>query len=376
MEKQPIRILHIVPNMHAAGLETLIMNMYRNIDRSKVQFDFLTHYKDKFFYDDEIESLGGIIYRLSFREDNKIVKYLNDLDLFFKTNHYDVVHSHMASTSLLTLKAAKKYGVKVRIIHSHNTSTDNTLKGRVKNILLKQSAKYASARFACGVAAGRFLFGENNFKVIHNAIDIQKFYEAKPLNNSEIRNLNLNDKFVIGHVGRFTPQKNHVFLINVFKDYLKTDPTARLILIGEGECESDIRLLVKRENLNEYVIFLGVQKDMPSLYKLFDVFLLPSLFEGLPVVGVESQAAGTPIIFSDNVTKEVALTQYAHFESIATGTKPWVDKIKAIKNRAEIVAYQKELKKMKKDGYDIKTEAGMLTEYYSELLSTILETKK
>lgn len=375
MERQPIRVLHIVPNMHAAGLETLIMNIYRNIDRSKVQFDFLTHYQEAFFYDNEIESLGGVIHRLSFREDKKIIKYLSDLDKFFRTNRYDIVHSHMASTSVFTLKVAKKYGVKIRIVHSHNTSTDKTFKGRIKSVLLKRSTKYANAYFACGVEAGKFLFGKNNFRVIHNAIELHKFYEAKPLNNAEIEKLKLKDKFVIGHVGRFTPQKNHTFLIKIFKEYLKTDSTARLLLIGEGECEEDIRSLVKREQLDEYIFFLGVQKNMPRIYKLFNVFLLPSLYEGLPVVGVESQAAGIPIIFSDNITKEVAITQYAHFESIASGTQAWVNAITNIKIDTNRIEYKNELKKMKTAGFDIKTEADILTQYYYELLSACIGDK-
>ena len=162
-----IRILHVVPNMQSGGLETLIMSWYRNIDRSKVQFDFLVHYQGEFFYDKEIEKLGGNIYHLSVRDDNNFFKYLRDLDNFFATHkEYKIVHGHMESLGKYYFKAAKKHGVPIRIAHSHNSSTEPTLKGKIKHILAKGFSKYATHRFACSEIAGEFMFGKQDFKNI------------------------------------------------------------------------------------------------------------------------------------------------------------------------------------------------------------------
>ena len=365
-----IRVLQIVPNMHAAGLETLIMNLYRNIDRTQIQFDFLTHYSGKYFYDDEIVSLGGHIYRLSFRDDNNLNKYLNDLDLFFKKHKYYIVHSHMSSTAIFTLKAAQKYGVPVRILHSHNTSTEKTLKGKLKYMLLRHSARYANYYFACGEEAGRYLFGNKPFVVIHNAIDLEKFRYAKLPEDDLINKLNLKNKFIIGHVGRFNTQKNHKFLLEVFEKTIITIPESVLLLVGEGELEAEIKNLVIQKKLENSVFFLGVRSDTEKLYKLFDVFLLPSLFEGLPVVGIECQASGVKTIISHKITKEVQITNYISMLPIDEGVECWVNRIKEIKNVYNIINSEEEHQKLIDSGYDIRTEANALLEKYQRLIKS------
>lgn len=215
MENEPIRVLHIVPNMQAGGLETLIMNIYRNIDRTKVQFDFLVHYTGNYFYDDEIRSLGGRIYKLSVRDDNNFIKYLKDLDAFFKKHpEYKIVHGHMESLGQFYFKAAKKNGVPVRVAHSHNSATENTIKGKIKGLLLKRYKVFATDYFACSQKAGEFMFANKKFTVLKNAIIVNNFIYNENERNRLRKELGIKGKIVIGHAGRFCEQKNHKFLID------------------------------------------------------------------------------------------------------------------------------------------------------------------
>ncbi len=367
---QPIRILQIVPNMHAAGLETLIMNLYRNIDRTKIQFDFLVHYTEKCFYDDEIESMGGHIYRLSFREDGNIIKYLKDLNAFFKTHKYQIVHGHMASTAFFYLKYAKKYGVPIRILHSHNTSTERTFKGFVKHQLLKLSTIYANYYFACGKLAGEYLYGNKKFEIVHNAIDLNKFKKDNSIRCKMRNEYNISNDFIIGHIGRFNTQKNHRFLINMFEQFHKENTSSKLILVGEGELEKEIKHLVEEKGLSDSVMFLGVIKDTNAIYNMIDVFALPSLFEGLPVVGVESQATECITLMSDKITDEVKLTNYVEFLPIdgKDSIDQWCRKLKEYSicniNDKKDEAYQK----LTDGGFNILNEALELTRKYEEML--------
>lgn len=367
---KPIRILQVVPNMHAAGLETLIMNLYRNIDRTKIQFDFLVHYTERCFYDDEIEALGGHIYRLSLREDGNLVKYIKDLKKFFSKHQYMIVHGHMASTACFYLKYAKKYNVPIRILHSHNTSTERNLKGKIKKQMLKISTLYANEYFACGNDAGKFLYGNNKFEIIHNAIDLNKFKYDDKTRNSARKKYNLHDDFVIGHIGRFNSQKNHKFIIEIFEKYHNLHLKSKLVLIGEGELEKEIKQIVKDKGLEQCVLFLGVLKDTNSIYNMLDAFVLPSLFEGLPVVGVEAQAAGCNIIMSDKITKEVKVTNYVKYLPIDTSDSidKWVTEL-------ENISMNKEKKKndvymqLTKAGFNASEEAKRLQKIYLKLLT-------
>ena len=357
-----VRVLQIVPNMQAGGLETLIMNIYRNIDRDKVQFDFLVHYQGDYFYDSEIRSLGGNIFKLSFRDDKNFIKYIRDLAHFFSSHKYDIVHCHMGSTALFTLGMAKIYGVKNRILHSHNSSTENTFKGKVKSYLLKVSKVFSNQYFACGLSAGEFLYGKKEFKIIKNAIDVEKFANAQKRNDPVLNSLE--ESFVIGHVGRFNEQKNHKFLIEIFSQYYKTNPNSFLVLVGDGELKSEIIKKVEECGLTNSVIFYGTSGNMEEIYKWFNVFVLPSLFEGLPVVGVESQAAGIPCLFSNTISREVGFTDYAKFLPIDCGTDIWVDNLKK--------AYEGEIKPstvedVRKAGYDIKSEAKRVEQIYIDM---------
>ncbi len=361
MEKEPIRVLHIVPNMQAGGLETLIMNIYRNIDRTKVQFDFLVHYTGTYFYDDEIRSLGGKIYKLSVRDDNNFIKYLKDLDTFFKEHsEYKIVHGHMESLGQFYFKAAKKNHVPVRIAHSHNSATENTLKGRMKGLLLKRYQVYATDYFACSQKAGEFMFPGRKFTVLKNAIMIHNFLYNETERNRLRKELGIEDKLAIGHVGRFCAQKNHTFLIDIFKEISELEDHAVLLLVGAGETFEKIKEQVRENNLEQCVIFLGVRKDISSLYQAMDCFVFPSLFEGLGIVAIEAQCSGLPVVGSDMIPKEAAATSQFHYMSLNDSAEAWAKEIINVTKQKR----EAEIEKIRAAGYDIQAVAAYLQDFY------------
>ncbi len=361
---EPIRVLMVVPNMHRAGLETLIMNIYRNIDRSRVQFDFLVHYTTRFDYDDEIETLGGRIYRLGVREDNRFFKYLGDLKRFFRAHpEYRVVHGHMESFGFLYSRAAKRAGVPTIIAHSHNALIEPTLKGRVKSLMNKPWSRYANVLFACSDKAGKFMFGDKPFTVINNGIRCEDFVYDPAVREEMRRELGVEDKVVIGHIGRFERQKNHTFLIDLFRTYAETHENACLLLVGEGHLLEDAKAQVEALGLQEKVRFLGVRSDTARLYQAMDLFLLPSLFEGLPVVGVEAQSAGLPMLTSDTVTEELKITDLVEMLPLDAGHDAWcrkMDDMLAGKTRRDT------LDEMNAAGYNIRKTADELQAFYLE----------
>lgn len=356
-----VRVLHVVPDMRSGGLETLIMNMYRAIDRSIIQFDFLVHYTKTAFYDEEIEQLGGKIYRLSFREDNNIIKYLRDLDDFFSHHQeYHIVHGHMASLAVIYLNYAQKYGLHTRIVHSHNTDTEKTLKGMLKKVLIQFSDYYATDRLACSEDAGKFLFRGKEFHVINNAILTDKFIYNKNERKVVREKYNIGEKFVIGHVGRFCKQKNQKFLIDIFSCVKKRFQNTELWLIGEGELKESVQKYACDMGLDKEVRFLGVQRNVNSFYQGMDIFVLPSLFEGFGIVNLEAQACGLRCIISDQVPRNVNVTNNVCFVSLNSSADEWADII--LDNRF----YHREnyRKYIINSGFDIEMETLKIQEYY------------
>ena len=288
------RILHIVPNMQAGGLESFIMNMMRNIDKKKINFDFLVHYEKECFYDKEIEKLGGKIYRFSLREDGKIFKYIKELNRFFKEHQeYKIIHCHMESIAFLIFLVARHNGVKVRVMHSHNISTEPTLKGRVKYVLSRFARLLSTDNFACSHEAGKFLFGKRKYKVISNAIDLDKFKYSKIKRDKIRKELKVNNDIILmGHIGRFCAQKNHDKLIEIFTKYHDNNKKTKLVLVGDGEEKENIIKKCEDNGIIDDVIFLSNRSDTDALYSGFDLFVFPSLFEGLGIVLIEAQMSG------------------------------------------------------------------------------------
>lgn len=359
----PIRVLHIVPDLRAAGVETFIMNMYRHIDREKVQFDFLVHYKTRAFYDDEVEKMGGRIFRIPVREGMSFPRYLIELNRFFKKHkEYKIIHGHMDSFGFFYSIIARLNGVKIRISHSHVAATEPTLKGFLKTVLNRFWKFSVSDYFACSKKAGCYMYGKNSkFTVINNAIDLSRFSFNENAAYSIKSELGIEDKYVIGHIGRFEPQKNHIFLLKIFKEILKKKSNAVLVLVSTGGLFEKIQKDAESMGIRDKVLFLGVRKDTERLYQAFDVFVMPSLFEGLPVTGIEAQACGVPCIFSTEVTQEVELLPTTQFMSLSESPSQWAAKVLELTQSKRIEERLPYLEK-----YNIKLEVKKLEEWYLE----------
>lgn len=358
----PIRILQVVTQMNRGGLENMIMNYYRKVDRTKVQFDFLTHRpsEEEKDFDKEIRKLGGVIYHLPALNPFSI-KYLYALDYFFK-NHceYRIVHVHQDCMSGVILKVAKKNGMPVRIAHCHNSNQDKNFKYILKIIYKRNIQKYATKLFACGKTAGNWMFETADFEVLPNAIDANEFkYDyAKRENIRKV--LQIGNAFTIGHVGRFDKVKNHSFLLAIFAEIIKVDPNAILMLVGDGDNRQMIEMIVKKKGLENNVMLLGLRKDVSILMQAMDVFVLPSLYEGLPVTMIEAQAAGLSCFISDKVPLDCRITPLVKQVSLRKGSSFWANEILSCKGRRRTNAY----KQIVSANYDIEGNAKYLQDFY------------
>lgn len=359
---EPIRVLQVVTYMGRGGLETMLMNYYRNIDRDKVQFDFLTHRDERWDYDDEIESLGGRIYHLP--KLNPFSKsYLNALDKFFKEHkEYQIVHCHQDCLSGVVLKVAKKNGVKFTIAHAHSASQDKNLKYIIKALSKKNIKKYSDKMFACGEEAGKWMFETDNFEVLNNAIDTDLYTYNKEKADKVKKEFGIENKFMVGHVGRFNYPKNHKFIIDVFNEVQKVREDSVLMLVGDGDLRTEIEQKVRDLGLSDKVIFTGVRSDVNDLMQGMDVFLFPSLYEGLGIVLIEAQAAGLKCIISDKIPKDGVLTDDVTCISLTQSPVIWANEI--LKNQEYKRTNNKEI--IKKANYDIKNNAKILEQFYIE----------
>lgn len=319
-----IRVLHAVPDMNSGGIENYIMNMYRIIDRSEVQFDFLVHHEKPGFFDSEIENLGGRIFRLPVLDTKNILAYKRSLEKLFSRGEWPVVHGHAASLAGFYLSTAERFSVQARIAHSHGASYLRTPKGYAKKLLFKKAGKHANICLACSTEAGHYLFGDKQFYLAKNAIDSRRFSFDGNLRKNARKALGIDPhQLIVGHVGRFNLQKNHRFLVEVFSEIVKLVPDSFLLLVGTGELEKSIRELVASKGLESKVKFQSVTDEPEMFYAAMDVFVLPSLFEGLPLVGIEAQCNGLPCFFSSEITREVAISNQARFLDLEDGVSAW-----------------------------------------------------
>lgn len=355
-----IRVLHVVTYMGRGGLETMLMNYYRAIDRTKVQFDFLTHRDFRADYDDEIEAMGGIIYHLP-RLNPFGAGYRRALNSFFDSHpEYRIVHVHQDCLSGVVLKAAKEHGVPHRIAHSHSSSQTKDLKYPLKLLFRPMIVPNSTALFACGKEAGKWMFRTDDFRVLNNAIDAKK-YSFSAQTRKEIReSLGIGqEELVIGHVGRFSPPKNHDFLLDVFAS-IRRRIDAKLLLVGDGALRPDAENKARELGLVNDVIFTGVRTDVEDVLQAMDVFVFPSIYEGLPVTVVEAQAAGLPCVISDKVPMECRKTDLVHQISLDAGCEYWADFVLALADYPRRDMYEE----IKNAGFDIKCNAENLAEYY------------
>ncbi|MCR5135817.1 MAG: glycosyltransferase family 1 protein [Oscillospiraceae bacterium] len=364
-----IRILHSVSNMDRAGIETMLMNYYRHIDRSKIQFDFLCNKAKKGAYDEEILSMGGKIYRTPGLNPVKYPQYLQFMKKLFSMNDYKIIEAHNGAFGVYALNAARKSGIPVRIFHAHGAGITKDWKLPLKYFCLAMLPYSMNEHFTCGIEAAKCYFGKNvvacnDYTLIPNAIEVERFIFNEDTRNRIRREYHLEDKHVLGHVGRFMKQKNHTFLLDVFEAYSRRDKTAFLVLLGDGELLDRIKAKAERLHIADKVLFVGNVENANEWYQAFDCFILPSVWEGLPVVGVEAQAADLPCIFSDTITREIDFLDSNLFLSTASSMKDWIDAIsKAMKHTSR----RDNTEMITRNHYNVRTEAMKLQEHYLKL---------
>jgi glycosyltransferase EpsF len=332
------RVLQIVSSMDRGGAETLIMNIYRNVDRSKIQFDFITHTTKNGEFDDEIISLGGRIFRIPSLGELGPIRYLLELKKVMSTNHYIAIHSHTDYQGGFPALAAKLSGINKRICHSHsnNWPKGNKYKEQFTLLILKILIKLTATNYcSCSKEAGGFLFGrkwvdQSKVTILKNGIDIGQFIAIDNSRDSVINELKLPKEVkIIGHVGKFSHSKNHLFLLKLLKKILESDPTFVALLIGDGPLKRQIEKEAEKHGLVENIRFLGVRADIPKLMKAFDVFVFPSFFEGFGIVTLEAQCAGTPCVVSDTIPKTTDMgLDLLSFISLDEDLPIWIQEIK------------------------------------------------
>lgn len=368
---EKIRVLHIVTSMNVGGLESRLMDIYRFINKSKIQFDFYTLRKTPGYFDEEIRGLGGQVFYNSPLTIKNIHKVQKEFGSFLDQNNYDIIHSHICETSPILLSVAKRKGVNHRIVHSRHASVDMKIKSLYKSLskfVLKLSIpRYATDYYSVSLKAGYWLFGRKIVdrglvKVINNAIDASKYRYDIETRTAKRKELLLSDnEIVVGLVGNFSNAKNHDFLVDIFDELTKMNSTVKLVLVGSGTNESQIKKKCEKLGLLGKVNFLGKRNDVNELLQAIDIFVMPSLFEGMPGAAIEAQASGLPLVLSKNITNEAKITSSVLFLGLDQAPKFWAEKVLDLYNQhtrgdtyTEIV----------KNGYDISYSAKQLESNY------------
>lgn len=364
-----IKVLHVLGGLNLGGAETMVMNLYRAIDKSKIQFGFIIHLQDKQAYEDEIMALGGEIYRFPAFNGINIINQKKIWNNFFKEHkEYTILHSHVRSYASLYIPIAKKNGLQT-IIHSHSTSNGKGISAKVKDVMQYPLRYQADYLFACSQDAGKWLFGskacqKSNFRVFANSIDAEKFDFCITKRNEIRRKLEISDKFVMGHVGRMTKPKNHIFLLKVFLELTKIRNDAILLLVGDGELRSLIEKEICDLEIKSKVIVVGNKLNTQDYYQAMDVFVFPSLWEGLGIVGIEAQNSGLPCIISENIPKGIDLHEgLIEVLNLSDGVEKWA---KVVSESASCCRHGRR-KATRRAGYDIEENAILLEEFYTSI---------
>lgn len=369
---KPIRILYFNGGlMDRGGISTFMMSYYRNMNKNLIHIDFIVHGNKKGIHDEEIRERGGIVYNIPIKSKNYF-KNVKAIKKIYKEGSYDIVHAHMDAMSIVPLRIAKKYGIKIRIAHSHNTQhlTNNYLKFIANEIARKNITKVATHLFACSKPAAEWLFGNkyiynNSVYYIKNAIDLEKFKFNEVERNRIRKELNIENAFVIGNVARFDYQKNHMFLIEVFKQTIKSIPNAKLVLVGDGHLKEKITNKVEKLQMSDKVIFTGIREDVNKVMNAFDVFCLPSLFEGLGIVLIEAQVNGLNCVVSNTVPEETNIREGNNFIGLKESLENWVYFLTLNENNKQSRLTDKT--KFIHAGYSIRNEAKKLQDLYIKL---------
>ncbi len=367
--EEPIRIAQIIGKWLGGGVEAVVMNYYHHIDRTKIQFDFICDNDSTNIPYKEIEELGGKVILIPPYQ--KVFKYHKELKKVLKDGNYKIVHSHINTLSVFSLFAAKCAGVPVRIAHSHSTTNKKEWKKNIIKVTLRPFIKMvATGYMACTEHAGRWMFGDKAFDtgkvyILNNAIDLDKFKYDEKIRKKLRKELKISDNtVVIGHIGRFVTQKNHTQLIDIFNEYHKNNNNSVLMLIGQGPLMGTMKEKVNSLDLDDCVMFLGQKDTVNEYYNAMDLFLFPSLYEGLGMVVVEAQVAGLPCVVSDEVPKIAKITDRITFMNLNNSSEIWLKGIIKLLKRSDRknVKFKNEI-----TNYDINEETKQFEQKYLNL---------
>ena len=372
------RILVFGMNENPGGVESFIMNYYRKFTLRELQFDFLCNSNNKIAYEDEITNTGSKVFHITPRSRNPI-KYYREVKRFFKKNasNYSAIWVNINSLANIDyLKLAKKYGIPVRIVHSHNSQNmDTKLREWLHIINKKKIEQFATDFWVCSNEAASWFYDSPTLeksKIIPNAIDIEKSLLSDSARRRIREQYQLQDNFVIGNVGRLHFQKNQEFIIKVFADFLKIYPQSKLVLIGQGEDEDKLKLLAKELAVDKEVLFVGVQPNVSDWLSAFDLFLFPSLFEGLGIAALEAQANGLPVIASKGrVPKDVKINDNVYFYSLSKSTEEWAKFLNDTRLNSYRESKDNILRNFQKFGYDINEASKNLEKYFLDILNDV-----
>lgn len=372
-KRKPVRVLQVLDKLSLnSGASAVVMNYYRWLNKEKIIFDFLLHEKPPGEFRDLLIKNKSKYYVMPELKSKNLKTYRRALRQFFNEHkEYKIVHGHIPNAAGFYLGEAKKAGVPVRILHSHNTSgADQILKKLRNNFLNKWAVRQASVYFACSKKAALYLFGKkkaslNKVFLLKNAVDLKRFSYNSIVRDKMRKELKIENAFVIGHIGRFCNQKNHHFLLQIFMEIIKINENSRLLLLGDGDLKQQIENEIKDLNLEKYVLLEGVRENVSDYMQAMDILVLPSLFEGLPVVGIEAQAAGLPCVFSDRITKEASVTGGVQFLPLEMEAKEWAKRV------IDLGSCERNMTQsmIRQAGYDIQTEANHLEELYLNSIS-------
>ena len=374
--KEPIRVLQINSGSRSfGGVSSFLYNVYTNIDREKLQFDFLSPNVTTYgIHREEIEEMGGRIYELGIKGNilTRKTGLYKRLYEFLTQHAYSVVHINSGNFffNLFAVMAVRKAGVPCRIVHSHNAGDTN--RSRIKKAafeaLKPQLEKNATLLLACSRKAASYMFTdqtvrEGRVQIVKNGINAERFRFDPEIRKTVRQELGLQDKFVVGHVGRFYKQKNHVFLIRIFEKIHEKEPESVLLLFGKGDLETEVRGLVNELGMAPYVRFMGEVPDIERMYQAMDVFVMPSFHEGLPVSCVEIQAAGVPCVLSDAITEEIKIADSLQFLSLSDSPEIWAKAALSMKGHRDLNGYENVIR----SGYAIRDVADGMLKMYKEM---------
>lgn len=362
-----IRVLQVLDFInHNSGVSAVVMNYYSHMNQENITCDFLLYEKPETDIEKHLHEKGASIYATGQPRGADIIAYRKRVDAFFLAHgkEYDIVHVHIPNAAFAVLACAKKYGIPVRILHSHNArGADGTIK-KIRNFILnKWGICYANRYFACSKAAGRYLYGagkceKDQVVILNNAVDLGRYQYREEARKNIRDSLGLGDELLLGHIGRFVEQKNHGQLLAILAGLKRRGLRSKLLLLGDGPLQEQVREQAKREGLEQDIIFAGVVTNAEVYLSAMDIFLLPSLYEGLPVVCVEAQAAGLPCVISSDVTREIKFTESVFFLE-RQDVEGWCERICRI---AEALPVRYPVYGM--EAYDIRTQAKRLEDIY------------